>query len=63
MADPMQPVNDAKEEVARRQARRQDATREIRPIVAVENIADDLTLLRAEMSVMRGLLAMIAAKR
>jgi hypothetical protein len=35
----------------------------MRSAAATETIADELTTIRAEMSVMRDLLAMIAAKR
>jgi hypothetical protein len=35
----------------------------MRSAAATETIADELTMIRAEMSVMRDLLAMIAAKR
>jgi hypothetical protein len=63
MADPLQPINEAKATVAARAQRRAQAPTDMRGAAAAETIADELTMIRAEMSVMRGLLAMIAAKR
>ena len=46
-----------------RAPRRAQAPANMRSAAATETIADELTMIRAEMSVMRDLLAMIAAKR
>jgi hypothetical protein len=61
MNNPLQPIQDAKAEIEIRQKRRQNIQLDFRGAAAAETIADELTLMRAEMTVMRELLAMIAA--
>jgi hypothetical protein len=63
MVDPMQPVYDAKVEIERRNKLRNGVQLDFRGPAALETIADELTLVRAEMTVMRSLLAVIAAKK
>lgn len=63
MADPLQAVHEAKATIAARAQRRVQAPADMRSAAAAETMADELTMIRAEMTVMRGLLAMIAAKR
>jgi hypothetical protein len=61
MNNPLQPIQDARAEIEIRQKRRQNVQLDFRGAAAAETIADELTLMRAEMTVMRELLAMIAA--
>jgi hypothetical protein len=63
MPDPMQPIYDAKEAIEVRKKQRQHAQLDFRGTAAAEAIADELTMMRAEMTVMRGLLAQIAVRR
>jgi hypothetical protein len=57
----MQPIYDAKEAIDMRNKQRQHLQMDFRGAAAAEVIADELTMMRAEMTVMRGLLAQIAA--
>jgi hypothetical protein len=61
MNNPLQPIQDARAEIEIRQKRRQNVQLDFRGAAAAETIADELTLMRAEMTVMRELLGMIAA--
>jgi hypothetical protein len=63
MPDPMQPIYDAKEAIDTRNKQRQHVDMAFRGAAAAEIIADELTMMRAEMTVMRGMLAQIAARR
>jgi hypothetical protein len=63
MPDPMQPIYDAKEAIDTRNKQRQHLQMDFRGAAAAEVIADELTMMRAEMTVMRGLLAQIALRR
>jgi hypothetical protein len=64
MSDPiMQPIYDAKETIDMRNKQRQHVDMTFRGAAAAEVIADEMTMMRAEMTVMRGLLAQIAATR
>ena len=63
MPDPMQPIYDAKEAIDMRNKQRQHVQLDFRGAAAAEVIADELTMMRAEMTVMRGLLAQIAVRR
>jgi hypothetical protein len=57
------PIEAAKAEIERRnQQRRQTMQIDFRAVIAAEIIADQLTLIHAEMSVMRETLARISAK-
>jgi hypothetical protein len=63
MNNPLQPIHDAKIAIEARQKQRQTLQIEHRATVAAEVVADGLTLMRAEMTVMRSLLAIIAAPK
>jgi hypothetical protein len=64
MNNPLQPIHDPKIAIEARQKQRQTLQIEHRASVAAEVVADELTLMRAEMSVvMRSLLAIIAAPK
>ena len=63
MPDPMQPIYDAKEAIEARNKQRQSMQLDFRGAAAAEVIADELTMMRAEMTVMRGLLAQISMRR
>lgn len=63
MTDPLKPIHDAKVAIERRQKQREAYQLEHRGAIAGEIIADELTLMRAEMTVMRFLLATIAAPK
>ena len=63
MNSPLQPIHDAKIAIEARQKQRQTLHIEHRAAVAAEVVADELTLMRAEMTVMRSLLAIIAAPK
>jgi hypothetical protein len=60
--DPMQPVLDAEKTIAARAGTREGTALEHRGALAAELIADEMTRVAAEMQVMRGLVALIAAK-
>jgi hypothetical protein len=62
MSDPLRPIHDATTTIASRSQRRANVAVEHRSAAAAETIADELTMIRAEMSVMRDLLALIQAK-
>ena len=62
MSNPLQQIEDAKETIKQRRERRAPLGLEDRSASAVENIADELTLLRAEMSVIRELLVALGWK-
>ena len=62
MSNPLEVIDAAKAEVEERRSRR-DRFDDDRQERALEAIADDLTMIRAEMTVIRELLATIAAKR
>ena len=59
---PVEPVRKAEAEIAKRAKTREIVSLEHRGALATELIADEMTRVAAEMTVMRGLLAMIAAK-
>ena len=61
--DPLQPIHDAKAAIAQRNKSRPGTSVEFKGPIALEAIADELTMLRAEITVVRTLLATIAAKR
>jgi hypothetical protein len=63
MSDPLQTIRNAEELIKRRNQQRQSIQLDHRGGIAAETIADELTMIRAEMTVMRELLATIAAKR
>jgi hypothetical protein len=60
MSYPLQPIDDAKKEIEVRQKNRAGSELHFRNSAALELIADELTLVRAEMEVLRGLLAKFA---
>jgi len=60
--DPLEPVRQAEAEIATRAHIREKNSPAFRGPLAAELIADDLTRVAAELKVMRGLLAIIAAK-
>lgn len=62
MGDPLQHVHEAKATIAARAQRRANVGAELRSAAAAETIADELTMIRAEMSAMRELLALVQAK-
>jgi hypothetical protein len=63
MADITEPIGAAELAIATRRASREATQRDFRSAIALETLADDVTRLRAEMSVIREFLAQIAAKR
>jgi hypothetical protein len=63
MSNPLQPIHDAKVAIESRQKQRQTLQVDFRAFSAAETIADELTLMRAEMTVMRTLLTIIAAPK
>jgi hypothetical protein len=63
MSSPLQPIQDAKAAIEMRQKQRESVQLEFRAALAAETIADELSLTRAEMTVMRTLLAMIAGPK
>jgi hypothetical protein len=60
--DLMQPVHDAEKIIASRAPSREGTMLEHRGALAAELMADEMTRVVAELSVIRGLLASIAAK-
>ena len=60
--DPLEPVRKAEAVIANRAKTRATVSLENRGALAAELIADEMTRVAAEMTVMRGLWAMIAAK-
>jgi hypothetical protein len=62
VSNPLRHIDEASAVVQARKAQRTSTQLEFRAPQALEFIADDLTLIRAEMSAMRELLAMIQAK-
>jgi hypothetical protein len=62
-ANPMQPIADATAAIEQRQKRREHAALEHRGAIALEIIADEVTMMRAEMTVMRTLMAHLAAPK
>jgi hypothetical protein len=62
MHNPLHHIQAAQEQVQKRQAQRHVGQVDMRGFLAAEVIADELTMIRAEMSVMRELVAMIQAK-
>jgi hypothetical protein len=63
MADISAPIGEAELAIATRRAAREANQIDHRSAIALEALADDVTRLRAEMTVIRSLLAQIAAKR
>lgn len=55
-------IGAAAQEIAQRKVQRNGTQMDMRGFMAAEVIADELTLMRAEMTTMRELLAMIQAK-
>ncbi|WP_156436554.1 hypothetical protein [Bradyrhizobium pachyrhizi] len=62
MSDFSKPVTDAEAAIAARKAVREANQIEFRSVQALEALADDVTRLRAEMTVIRYLLAGMAAR-
>jgi hypothetical protein len=62
VSNPLQAIEDAKETIKKRWERRAGLRLEDRSATAAENIADELTLLRAEMTVIRELLVALGWK-
>jgi hypothetical protein len=62
MSNPLRHLEEAKKLVEYRKRARENHRLEHRGALAAEHISDELTLMRAEMSVIRELLASIAAK-
>jgi hypothetical protein len=60
--DPLEPVRKAEAEIQKRAKTRESMAIEHRGMIAAELIADEMTRGAAELTVMRGLLAMISAK-
>jgi hypothetical protein len=63
MSNPQTAIEDAKQEIERRRKLRQGIQLEFRSPAALEMIADEMTMIRAEMTVMRALLATNAAAK
>lgn len=59
--DIMQPIKDAEAEIAARTAKRANVSVEIRTAASAEQVADELTRIRGELKVLRGLFANFAA--
>jgi hypothetical protein len=62
MADIGAPIGQAQQDIARRNAHRQHVQHDVRSPAALEIIADEMTMMRAEMTVIRSLLAQFVAK-
>ena len=62
MADPLEPIRAAEAEIAKRAKTRDAIGLENRGALAAELIADEMTRVAAELKVMRGLFALLAAK-
>lgn len=62
MADPLEPIRKAETAIGHRSLLRDKHGLEHRGMLATELIADEMTRAVAELAVMRGLLATIAAK-
>jgi hypothetical protein len=60
--DPLEPVRLAEAEIQKRAQSRDASQLDFRGPIAAELIADEMTRVAAELKVMRGLLATIAAK-
>lgn len=64
MFDPLQVIEEAKAEVEkRRKARHSGHNADDRGSIALESIADDMTIMRAELTVLRLLMATNAAMK
>ncbi|MDB5937582.1 MAG: hypothetical protein JWQ01_4926 [Massilia sp.] len=61
--NPMQALEDATSTIEARKKRRENMAVDHRSFVALEALADEVTMMRAEMTVMRGLMAMMAAPK
>lgn len=59
--DPLQAISDAEIEIAARMELRKKSSEDKRKVAAVEQVADELTRIRAEMKTLRNLFATYSA--
>jgi hypothetical protein len=62
MKNPLLPITEAEEAIEQRKQARESQRPEFRTHLALEAIADEMTRIRAEISVMRGLVAALAER-
>jgi hypothetical protein len=62
MRNPLHHIDEAKRNLEQRQKQRESFPLEHRGMIAAETIADELTLMRAEIAVIRELLAAFAGR-